>query len=274
MPGLRRHRHARADPPPARRAARCAACSPRAAARADAPSACSSGRARVRSRSASSTCVERGLGRRSDTGCRSTGRRGDRAGRRARLRRQAEHPALARAARRSRRSSSRTRRPAGEILALRAGRRRDRQRARRPGARSTAVVDDGARADRRPTCRCSASASATSSSGWPSAATTSRLKFGHRGGNHPVNDLRDRAASHHVAEPRFQVDAGVAAARRRAGRVARSTSTTARSRGCATDELPSSRSSTTPRARPGPQDNQYLFDQLRRRWIERERRRR
>ncbi len=39
-------------------------------------------------------------------------------------------------------------------------------------------------------CPCSASASATSSSPRRSAARTFKLKFGHRGANHPVKDLR------------------------------------------------------------------------------------
>ena len=38
-------------------------------------------------------------------------------------------------------------------------------------------------------CRSSASASATRCSAWPTAASTYKLKFGHRGGNQPVKDL-------------------------------------------------------------------------------------
>ena len=39
-------------------------------------------------------------------------------------------------------------------------------------------------------CRCSASASAIRCSAWPWAHRTFKLKFGHRGANHPVKELR------------------------------------------------------------------------------------
>ena len=48
---------------------------------------------------------------------------------------------------------------------------------------------------RRPAARSSASASATSCSAAPSACETYKLPFGHRGANHPVKDLDDRAGS-------------------------------------------------------------------------------
>ena len=41
----------------------------------------------------------------------------------------------------------------------------------------------------RPTCRCSASASATRSWASPPARSTLKMKFGHHGANHPVQDL-------------------------------------------------------------------------------------
>ena len=56
--------------------------------------------------------------------------------------------------------------------------------------RSRAIRDDR----RRAACRPSASASATSCSGSPSGAKTVKMKFGHHGANHPVQDLRHRAA--------------------------------------------------------------------------------
>ena len=78
--------------------------------------------------------------------------------------------------------------PASELLATQSGRRVPEQRPRRPGA---AHLRDRQRqnAGRRRTCRCSASASAIRSSAWRWAATTFKLKFGHRGANHPVKKL-------------------------------------------------------------------------------------
>ena len=128
----RRHRHARADPAAARarRAARRARPGPRPTADVRRPA--SSGRARVtpdrRARPG-----QRGVGRGARTSCRS--RAGPRpARRRARLRGQAEHPALARAARRRElvvvphASTS-----AARSSALRPDGDPDRQRAGRPG---------------------------------------------------------------------------------------------------------------------------------------------
>ena len=53
-----------------------------------------------------------------------------------------------------------------------------------------------------------ASASGTSSSGLAIGAETSRLKFGHRGGNHPVQDLRTGRVYITSQNHGFQVDAG------------------------------------------------------------------
>ena len=59
-----------------------------------------------------------------------------------------------------------------------------------PAIRSRATTRSTRRASSsRPTCRCSASASATRSSGSPSARSTLKMKFGHHGANHPVQDL-------------------------------------------------------------------------------------
>ena len=104
--------------------------------------------------------------------------------------------------------------PASELLATKPGRRVPQQRPRRSGA---ADLRDRQREDarRRRTCRCSASASATRSSAWRWAATTFKLKFGHRGANHPVKKLDDRQDRDHVAEPRLRGRSGVAAGRRR-----------------------------------------------------------
>ena len=56
----------------------------------------------------------------------------------------------------------------------------------------------------RPTCRCSASASATRSSASPAARSTVKMKFGHHGANHPVQDLGQRARVHHQPESRLR----------------------------------------------------------------------
>ena len=78
--------------------------------------------------------------------------------------------------------------PASRAARDEARRRLPQQRPRRSGA---ADLRDRERAGarRRRTCRCSASASATrfSASRW--AARTFKLKFGHRGANHPVKKL-------------------------------------------------------------------------------------
>ena len=55
-------------------------------------------------------------------------------------------------------------------------------------------------------CRCSASASATRSSGWRSAARTYKLKFGHHGANQPVMDLATRKVEITSQNHGFAVD--------------------------------------------------------------------
>ena len=91
--------------------------------------------------------------------------------------------------------------------------------------------------------------------------STSRLKFGHRGANHPVQDLQTGAST---SPPRTTASrwTGTASRRRGGSPSPTSTSTTARWRGSPTASCPSSRCSTTPRPAPGPQDNQYLFDRF------------
>ena len=54
----------------------------------------------------------------------------------------------------------------------------------------TYAVEASRRAHGARACRSSASASATRSWAWPAAAKTFKLKFGHRGANHPVKNLR------------------------------------------------------------------------------------
>ena len=105
--------------------------------------------------------------------------------------------------------------------------------------------------------RCSASASATRSSASPAAAETFKLKFGHRGANHPVKNLRTgqveiTSQNHGFAvdpklfdRPEFELthvnlnDGTVEGFRHR--------------------ELPVISVQYHPEASPGPHDSHYLF---------------
>ena len=96
-------------------------------------------------------------------------------------------------------------------------------------------------------CRTSASASATSSWRWRSARRPASCKFGHRGGNHPVQDLRPAGSTITTQNHGFQVDAGsVPTGRRLARRTREPQRRLGRGPG-ATASCRSSRSSTTPR---------------------------
>ena len=95
---------------------------------------------------------------------------------------------------------------------------------------------------------------------------TYKLKFGHRGANHPVKELRDRQGRDHLAEPRLRRRS--ASRCRRTSRSRTSTSTTARSKGCATRRSRCSACNTTPKPSPGPHDADYLFNQFLERWKE------
>ena len=128
------------------------------------------------------------------------------------------------------------------------------QRPRRPPAarrgRSQTLRTLIARPPSRAASRSSASAWAISSSARPSAAKTFKLKFGHRGANHPVRNERTGQGRDHHPEPRL---------RRRSqppspptSSPATSTSTTRPSKACATRDCPSSASSTTPKPPPAP----------------------
>ena len=76
------------------------------------------------------------------------------------------------------------------------------QRARRSGGRAVP-----GRVGARPAgqaCRCSASASATRSSGLAAGGRTYKLPFGHHGANHPVRDLATGRSRDHLAEPQLR----------------------------------------------------------------------
>jgi carbamoyl-phosphate synthase small subunit len=92
-------------------------------------------------------------------------------------------------------------------------------------------------------------------------AKTSRLKFGHRGANHPVKDLRTGRVHITSQNHGFQVDRGsippdsgfvVSHVNLNDGSV----------EGISHDRLPVFTVQYHPEASPGPQDNQYLFDRF------------
>ena len=81
-------------------------------------------------------------------------------------------------------------------------------------------------------------------------AETRRLRFGHHGANHPVEDLGIGPGAGHGPEPRGHGRRRTRCRAAPASRSASATSTTAASKGCATTRCPSRPSSTTRRARP------------------------
>ncbi len=97
--------------------------------------------------------------------------------------------------------------------------------------------------------------------GLAAGATTSRLKFGHHGGNHAVKDLITGRVDITSQNHEFQVDAGslppdsgffVSRVNLNDGSV----------EGLAHPSLPVFSVQYHPEGSPGPQDNQYLFDQF------------
>ena len=90
--------------------------------------------------------------------------------------------------------------PAEQVLALRARWRLPVQRAGRSGAVHLCDRGDPRDPGRR-TSRCSASASGTSCWASRAARSTIKMKFGHHGANHPVQDLATRPRVDHQPEP-------------------------------------------------------------------------
>ena len=161
---------------------------------------------RPRSGAASSPAQRvRGAGARRGPGARPPRRR-------LRLRHQALDAPLPRGARLSRhRRAGADQRPRGPQAGAR--RRVPQQRARRPGRGRLRASRRSSGCSAR--CRSSASASATSCSRRRSASSTYKLKFGHRGANHPVKDLRTGVVEITTQNHGFAVRDGRGRGRRR-----------------------------------------------------------
>ena len=184
--------------------------------------------------------------------------------RRVRLRDQAQHPAAVRRARLPRDRGARRDTTAEEVLALEA---RTECFCRTARAIPTAVAYAPGRSFARSpqaASRSSASASATSSLGSPSARRPSKMPYGHRGGNHPVKEVETGRVLITSQNHGFAVE-GDEAGRSRARPTSRSrtsTSTTGPSRGCATGSCPIFAVQYHPEAAPGPHDARPLFEEF------------
>lgn len=92
-------------------------------------------------------------------------------------------------------------------------------------------------------------------------ASTSKLKFGHRGGNHPVLDL-DTGKIYITAQNHgYQVDADTVPTNT-GWRVSKVSLNDGSAEGLSHETLPIFSVQYHPEGSPGPQDNQYLFDQF------------
>lgn len=92
-------------------------------------------------------------------------------------------------------------------------------------------------------------------------ATTSRLKYGHRGGNHPVKDLFTGRVHITSQNHGFQVNA--ASVPTDSGwQVSQINLNDGSVEGLAHSEFPAFSVQYHPEGSPGPQDNQYLFDRF------------
>ena len=92
-------------------------------------------------------------------------------------------------------------------------------------------------------------------------ARTSRLKFGHRGANHPVQDLASGKVHITTQNHGFQVDARSIPSKS-GFHVSHSSLNDGSVEGLRHQDLPVFSVQYHPEACPGPQDNQYIFDEF------------
>jgi carbamoyl-phosphate synthase small subunit len=92
-------------------------------------------------------------------------------------------------------------------------------------------------------------------------ATTNKLKFGHRGGNHPVKDLASGAVYITSQNHGYQVDAA-SMPTDQGWRVSQISLNDGSVEGLEHESLPIFSIQYHPEGSPGPQDNQYLFDRF------------
>lgn len=92
-------------------------------------------------------------------------------------------------------------------------------------------------------------------------AATSKLKFGHRGGNHPVLDLESGRVHITSQNHGYQVDAATVPVDE-GWRVAKVSLNDRSVEGLRHVSLPISSVQYHPEGSPGPQDNQYVFDEF------------
>ena len=92
-------------------------------------------------------------------------------------------------------------------------------------------------------------------------ASTNKLKFGHRGGNHPVVDLASGAVHITAQNHGYQVDAASMPVEQ-GWRVSQINLNDGSVEGLEHESLPIFSIQYHPEGSPGPQDNQYLFDRF------------